>query len=466
MKLCPECQHCYEDADIVCTEDNAALTEARAGSRLLAGKYRLEQLLGSGDIGIAYAATDARSERHVIAVELLRDDVLSDPQALERFHSAAQAAGRNNDQEVGQIFEHGPLEGSGAYVVMELLDANNEQEKQGAQTTNISSDTPTMEMKRPSISTGALDARRARAPKLTSIAKELTQEVARIPLPLPPRETPASAATEAPVSKTAVSNEHVFGSITQVITPSRPTVVATREQPPAHIKEIPRTSTPSRRPLFLYFGLALLLLALVLAALWYGLRRAPDASTGRDAAQTGTSTQNTPQSQQATAPATGQSASSTSEDNSSAPARTDNEGASTNSTNGSSQAADPRAAVGAALDDWLSAFVKQDAEKFMSFYMPELDAFYDKRNVRLSALRPDIVSFFERTQRVEARMIGEPRISFTEGERAADVRVRLSYSIEGKGRSRERGDGTQELQLVRTERGWKIQSHRGEKLMG
>jgi hypothetical protein len=118
------------------------------------------------------------------------------------------------------------------------------------------------------------------------------------------------------------------------------------------------------------------------------------------------------------------------------------------------------------LDDWLSAFVKQDAEKFMSFYMPELDAFYDRRNVRLSALRPDIVRFFERTERAEARIIGEPRINFTDDNRAANVRLRLSYSIEGRGRDRRRGNGTQELRMVRTERGWKIESHRGEKLMG
>jgi hypothetical protein len=119
------------------------------------------------------------------------------------------------------------------------------------------------------------------------------------------------------------------------------------------------------------------------------------------------------------------------------------------------------------LDDWLSAFVKQDAEKFMSFYMPELDAFYNRRNVRLSALRPDIVRFFERTERAEARMIGEPRINFSDGDRVASVRFRLSYSIEGsRARDRQRGDGTQELRMVRTESGWKIESQRGEKLMG
>jgi hypothetical protein len=464
MKLCHECQHCYEDTDTVCTEDNAALTTARVGSRLLAGKYRLEQLLGNGDIGTAYAATDTHSERHVIAVELIRDEVLSDPQALERFHEAAKAAGRNNDQEVGQVSEHGALAGGGAYVVMELLDGDNEQEKEETPSTNISSDTPTVEVKSPSSSTGALDARRARAPKLAGIAKELTQEVPRLPLSLPPREPPA-AATDAPLSKTAGDNEQVSGSITQIITSSRPTSGEIREQPPAHITDIQRTSTPRRRPLFLYLGLALLL-ALVLAALWYGLRRAPDASPGRDAAQTGTAKQNTAQSQQATTPATGQSASSTSEASGSAPARTDKEGAATNSSEGGAQAEEPRAAVSAVLDDWLSAFVKQDAEKFMGFYMPELDAFYDKRNIRLLALRSDIVSFFERTQRVEARMIGEPRINFTEGERAANVRFRLSYSIEGRGRDRKRGDGTQELQLVKTNWGWKIKSHRGEKLMG
>lgn len=465
MKLCPQCHHCYEDVDAVCPEDKTPLTAARSGTRLIADKYRLEQLLGSGDIGIAYAATETRSDRHVIAVELVRDEVLSDPQALERFHSAAQAAGRNNDQEVGQIFEHGALHGGGAYVVMELLDGDNEP-KQDIQPTTASAGTPSLEVKRPSISTGGLDARRTRAPGLAGIAKELTQEVPRISLPLPPKEAlPAPlASTGVPAVKTTGDDQKASSSTS--ITPSSPTTVVAGRKPPAHIADIPQTSAASRRPLFLYLGLVMLL-ASVLAALWYGVRRAPDASD-RSAAQTGTSTRGatTAQSQQAGVDADAERTSSAPEANSTAPGTTDNAGATTNSSDTISQAEDPRSAVGGVLDDWLSAFAKQDAEKFMSFYMPELDAFYDRRNVRLSALRPNIIRFFERTERAEARMIGEPRINFTDNERVASVRFRMSYSIEGRGRDRRRGDGTQELRMVRTERGWKIESHRGEKLMG
>jgi hypothetical protein len=469
MKLCPNCQHCYEDTDIVCPEDNSSLAAARAGSLLLAGKYRLEQLLGSGDIGTAYAATETGSGRHVIAVELLREDVLSDPQALERFHSAAQAAGGNNDQEVGQILEHGPLQGGGAYVAMELLDSDDEQEKADTQSTNIALGTPTVEMKRPTLSTGWIDARRARAPKLASIARELTQEVPRIPLPLPPRETPVrEASTGASVPKAEGGNEREAGSSTQPIASHGATTVEAREQPPAHISDIPRSAETRHRPFPLYLGLALLLLALVLTAVWYGLRSAPNASPDRSAAQTGMSAQGSTatQSQQTGTDANIERTSPAPAAQSPATESTENAGAATNASDGRSQAADPRAAVSGVLDDWLSAFVKQDAEKFMSFYMPELDAFYDRRNVRLSALRPDIVRFFQRTERMEARMIGEPRINFTDGDRVANVRFRLSYSIEDKGRDRQRGDGTQELRMVKTERGWKIESHRGEKLMG
>ncbi|HUQ33147.1 MAG TPA: hypothetical protein VM095_13585 [Pyrinomonadaceae bacterium] len=467
MKLCPECQHCYEGTTTVCPEDQTPLTEGRAGTRLIAGNYRLDQFLGRGDIGTAYTAADVRTEKHVIAVELVRDDVVADREAMRRFHEAAKAAGRNNDQEIGRIFEHGPLEGGGAYVVMELLGADNEPKEEDTQSTIAPTDMQSLEMKRPSISTGSLDARRARAPRLAGIAKELTQEIPRINLPLSPKEMPPAyhAGTDVTAVEIIKDEQKAPDSNTQSIAPSNPTNVVAGLQPPPHIPAIPYKSAGRRRPLFLYLGLVLLL-ALVL--LWFGLRRAPEAAPDRSSAQRETSTQGAAdtQLQRTGADVNAEKTFSAPAAESPASESKDNAGMTTDSSHGSTQSTDPRLAVSGVLDEWLSALVNQDAEKFMSYYMPQLDTFYNRKNVRFSALRPDIVRFFERAGRVDARMIGEPRINFTDGDRVANVRFRLSYSIEGKGNSRRRGDGTQELRLALTEAGWKIESHRGEKLIG
>lgn len=122
MKHCPTCHRCYDDTQAACTEDNSALVESRPRSPALAGRYWLEVFLGRGNQGTAYEAIEVGNNRPVIAVELLSTEVLDDPQARERFHAAAQAAGRNNGQEVGEVRNRAPLPGGGAYVVMDLID--------------------------------------------------------------------------------------------------------------------------------------------------------------------------------------------------------------------------------------------------------------------------------------------------------------------------------------------------------
>jgi eukaryotic-like serine/threonine-protein kinase len=121
MKLCPTCQHCYEDADASCAqEDHAALVLLRPGPRLIADKYLLHRLLGRGGAGAVYAATDAELGRPV-AIKLLLPDVPTDEQALERFRREGRAAARLNHPNVADIYHYGTLPGGEAYLVMELV---------------------------------------------------------------------------------------------------------------------------------------------------------------------------------------------------------------------------------------------------------------------------------------------------------------------------------------------------------
>src|ERR1044072_9491534 len=121
MKLCPICQRCYEDTDVVCQQDQAVLVPSRPGPRLIADKYRLDRLLGRGGMGTVYAGTHLDLDRPV-AIKLLLSDFTADVDALERFRREARAAARLNHQNVADTEDYCTLAEVGAYIVMELVD--------------------------------------------------------------------------------------------------------------------------------------------------------------------------------------------------------------------------------------------------------------------------------------------------------------------------------------------------------
>jgi serine/threonine protein kinase/ketosteroid isomerase-like protein len=120
MKLCPVCQRCYDDADFVCEQDQTALVASRPGPRLIAEKYRLDQMLGRGGMGAVYAGTHLDLERPV-AVKLLLPDFTADADALERFRREARAAAHIDHSNVADTYDYGLLPDGGAYIVMQLV---------------------------------------------------------------------------------------------------------------------------------------------------------------------------------------------------------------------------------------------------------------------------------------------------------------------------------------------------------
>ncbi len=94
---------------------------AATPGQLLAGKYRVERVLGEGGMGIVVAATNEMLHQRV-AVKLLRPGALEDNEATGRFLREARAAAKLRSEHVARVVDTGSLEDGRPYMVMEYLE--------------------------------------------------------------------------------------------------------------------------------------------------------------------------------------------------------------------------------------------------------------------------------------------------------------------------------------------------------
>jgi serine/threonine-protein kinase len=88
---------------------------------LIAGKYRVESLIGEGGMGTVFAARHELLDVHV-AVKLLSPAHVRHQSLVERFLREAQAAARLKSEHVARVTDVGTLEGGEPYIVMDLLE--------------------------------------------------------------------------------------------------------------------------------------------------------------------------------------------------------------------------------------------------------------------------------------------------------------------------------------------------------
>jgi eukaryotic-like serine/threonine-protein kinase len=88
---------------------------------LIAGKYRVEKLLGAGGMGVVVSALHLQLDERV-AIKLLLPEMLKIPEAVQRFTREARAAVKIKNEHVARVFDVGTLDGGAPYMVMEYLE--------------------------------------------------------------------------------------------------------------------------------------------------------------------------------------------------------------------------------------------------------------------------------------------------------------------------------------------------------
>jgi serine/threonine-protein kinase len=93
---------------------------AQAGD-VIAGKYRIEGVLGTGGMGIVFAATHLHLER-LVAVKVMRAELAQFQGAVQRLVLEAKLAARLRSEHVCKVLDVGTLADGAPYVVMEYLE--------------------------------------------------------------------------------------------------------------------------------------------------------------------------------------------------------------------------------------------------------------------------------------------------------------------------------------------------------
>jgi eukaryotic-like serine/threonine-protein kinase len=88
---------------------------------VLAGRYRIERVLGQGGMGVVVKAMHLQLHQPV-AMKFLLPEVLGNQQVVQRFLREAQAAVRLKSEHVARVIDVGSLESGAPYMVLEYLE--------------------------------------------------------------------------------------------------------------------------------------------------------------------------------------------------------------------------------------------------------------------------------------------------------------------------------------------------------
>jgi serine/threonine-protein kinase len=90
---------------------------------VLAGRYRVDRVLGQGGMGVVVQAMHLQLHQPV-AMKFLLPEVLANQQVVQRFLREAQAAVRLRSEHVARVIDVGALDSGAPYMVLEYLEGS------------------------------------------------------------------------------------------------------------------------------------------------------------------------------------------------------------------------------------------------------------------------------------------------------------------------------------------------------
>ena len=103
-------------------DEHTAEGDALLGT-ILAGRYRIEQLIGSGGMGAVYRAEHVHM-RKAVAVKVLHREMTAFPEVVARFEREAVAAGRIEHPHVVSASDFGQLADGSFYLALEFVEGH------------------------------------------------------------------------------------------------------------------------------------------------------------------------------------------------------------------------------------------------------------------------------------------------------------------------------------------------------
>ncbi len=127
MKACPACNSRYDDNTTYCVRDGSPVVpdtlqpQAPMIGQLIGERYKIIRKIGEGGMGEVYIAEHIHIEKRV-ALKLLRPEVLSNQEAVQRFRQEARSASSIGHENIIQIDDFGTLADGRIYMAMEYLE--------------------------------------------------------------------------------------------------------------------------------------------------------------------------------------------------------------------------------------------------------------------------------------------------------------------------------------------------------
>ena len=117
-RFCAACGHRFASPSLERIEERSTAADPLVG-RTLADRYRIEEVIGRGGMGVVYRIEHTRIGK-AMAMKLLHGDLARDREVVRRFRREAETVSKLDHPNTVQIFDFGQSEGM-TFLVMELL---------------------------------------------------------------------------------------------------------------------------------------------------------------------------------------------------------------------------------------------------------------------------------------------------------------------------------------------------------